>query len=501
MIGTFWAGLTRLGGPLLAELDWLYRDDDAAAARLRALHLNYVNRLTPLLVAVSLANASLLLYVMGVSAGWLPTVCWTLSYIAWAALVMRGWWMRHRHGRETASPRAVWRVTHGAVFIALLWGSAALMWFPMGNSEQRFLVGMVVLGCLSGGVFALATALPAAWAYLAIMTLSSMVGLAMAQLHYMWIVMFLLLIFGGSQAWMALEIARIFTARVRSETMARERQADLEEAREQLISSEKMAALGALVAGVAHEVNTPLGISITAASAVREALEGMRDDYQAQRMTRESFEQALDQSTEGLDMLDTNLLRASRLIKDFKQTAVHQTSERLCDFDVMETLRALLASLHPVTRRVPVRPMLGGPRKLPARGYPGALMQVLTNLIMNSVNHAFREVDTPSIVIDVREGEQEWELVYSDNGVGVPYEHQARIFEPFFTTRRGRGGTGLGLNIVYTVVTQRMGGQLTFWSQPGKGVRLHLHLPRRIMTERPDSQPNTHSQSGQSTGL
>lgn len=91
MIGTFWAGLSRLGGPLLAELDWLYRNDDAAAARLRALHLNYVNRLTPLLAAVSLANASLLLYVMGVSAGWLPTVCWTLSYIAWAALVMRGW--------------------------------------------------------------------------------------------------------------------------------------------------------------------------------------------------------------------------------------------------------------------------------------------------------------------------------------------------------------------------------------------------------------------------
>ena len=177
-------------------------------------------------------------------------------------------------------------------------------------------------------------------------------------------------------------------------------------------------------------------------------------------------------------LLDTNLLRASRLIKDFKQTAVHQTSERLCDFDVMETLRALLASLHPVTRRVPVRPMLGGPRKLPARGYPGALMQVLTNLIMNSVNHAFREVASPAIVIDVREGEYEWELVYSDNGVGVPLDVQPRIFEPFFTTRRGRGGTGLGLNIVYTVVTQRMGGQLAFWSRPGQGVRLHLRLPR-----------------------
>ena len=499
MSGTFWATLSKWGTPLLTDLDWLYRDDEAAA-RLRARHLNYINRLTPLLAGVNLANACLLVYVMGDSAPPALVWCWTSFCLAWSALALRGWWLRHRHEAHSVSPRAVWRVTQGAMAMAMLWGVAALACFPAGNSEQRFLVGMVVLGSLNGGVLALATVPPAAWAYLAIMTLSSAAAAVMAQSAYLWIELGLLLIYGGAQAWMALVIARIFTARVRSENMARERQADLEVARDQLISSEKMAALGALVAGVSHEVNTPLGISITAASAVREGLVGMRADYQAQRMTRESFEQALDQSMEGLDMLDTNLLRASRLIKDFKQTAVHQTSERLCDFDVMETLRALLASLHPVTRRVPVRPMLGGPRKLPARGYPGALMQVLTNLIMNSVNHAFRKVAAPAIVIDVREGEHEWELVYSDNGVGVPHEYQARIFEPFFTTRRGRGGTGLGLNIVYTVVTQRMGGQLSFWSRPGEGVRLHLRLPRRLTSERPDSQPNTHSHPGQTTG-
>lgn len=500
MTGALSAWVSRLQARLRTDLDWLTREDEAAA-RLRARHLNYVNRLTPLLVGVSMANATLLVYVMRFSAGALPVVCWVLFYVAWAVLAMRGWWKRHRHEAQTASSRAVRRVTQGAMAIALLWGVAALMWFPIGNSEQRFLVGMVVLGCLNGGVLALATVPTAAWAYLCVLTLCCMAAALMARLEFIGIELTLLLTYSGAQAWMALVIARVFSARVRSETMARERQADLEVARDQLISSEKMAALGALVAGVAHEVNTPLGISITAASAVREGLVGMREDYQAQRMTRESFEQALDQAMEGLDMLDTNLMRASRLIKDFKQTAVHQTSERLCDFDVMETLRALLASLHPVTRRVPVRPMLGGPRKLPARGYPGALMQVLTNLIMNSVNHAFREVASPAIVIDVREGEHEWELVYSDNGVGVPHEYQARIFEPFFTTRRGRGGTGLGLNIVYTVVTQRMGGQLTFWSRPGQGVRLHLRLPRRLTSERPDSQPQTQSHPGTTTGL
>ena len=493
--------MRRLGGwvaqplaRLRADLDWVHSDGEAAG-RLRARHLNYVNRLTPVRVVVNLANAGLLALVMRDSAGTWFGSGWLLLTLVWSALAVHGWWVRHRHEMPTASPRAVRRVTLGAAALAALWALAALVWFPVGNSEQRFLVGMVVLGSLNGGVLALATVPPAAWAYLLVMTLASMASVVLGRLDYLIVMGALLLIYGGAQAWMALVIARIFNARLRSEHTARERQADLEVARDQLISSEKMAALGGLVAGVSHEVNTPLGVSITAASAVREGLVAMRADYQAQRLTREGFEHALEQAMEGLDMLDTNLLRASRLIKDFKQTAVHQTSERLCDYDVMETLRALLASLHPVTRRVPVRPMLGGPRRLPARGYPGALMQVLTNLIMNSVNHAFDDVPAPAIAIDVREGEHEWELIYSDNGVGVPMALQPRIFEPFFTTRRGRGGTGLGLNIVYTVVTQRMGGQLAFWSRPGQGVRLHLRLPRRLSAELPDSQPHSTSRT------
>lgn len=492
MTGTFTGFLSHQLARLRADLDWLHRDDEASA-RLRARHLNYVNRLTPVLAVVNLATASLLASVMRDSAEPWFLWGWLLLSLLWSVLAVRGWWTRRRHDVDMASARAVRRVTQGAMVMATVWALAALVWFPVGTSEQRFLVGMVVLGSLNGGVLALATVPPAAWAYLLIMTLASIAAVIMSQLGFALILVALLLIYSGAQAWMALVIARIFSARVRSEHMAREHQAHLDVARDQLISSEKMAALGGLVAGVSHEVNTPLGVSITAASAVREGLVAMRTDYQSQRMTRESFEQALALSMEGLDMLDTNLLRASRLIKDFKQTAVHQTSERLCEYDVMETLRALLASLHPVTRRVPVRPMLGGPRKLPARGYPGALMQVLTNLIMNSVSHAFRDVASPAIVIDVREGEHVWDLVYSDNGVGVPLELQSRIFEPFFTTRRGRGGTGLGLNIVYTVVTQRMGGHLDFWSRPGEGVRLHLKLPRYLTAERPDSQPQTQS--------
>lgn len=488
MIADGWVRVVARFSRLRAELDWLNRSDDMAA-RLRARHLRYINLLTPVLMVANMANASLLSLAMRGNASDQVLLAWWSLNLLWSVLALQAWWRRHRRETDSASIRAVRRVKRGAVAMALMWAFAAVFFFPAGNSEQRFLVCMVVLGTLNGGVLAMAAVPSAAWSYLVILTLSALAAVFLGEVAHPTISVSLLMSYGVAQAWMALSIARIMGAHVRSEQMARERQAQLEVAREQLISSEKMAALGALVAGVSHEVNTPLGVSITAASAVREGLQALRNDYQAQRLTREAFEQALDHAMEGLDMLDTNLSRASRLVKDFKQTAVHQTSERLCDFDVMETLRSLLASLHPVTRRVPVRPMLGGPRRLPVRGYPGALMQVMTNLITNSVNHAFRDVDAPGIVIDVREGEEEWELVYSDNGVGVPYDIQPRIFEPFFTTRRGRGGTGLGLNIVYTVVSQRMGGQLSFWSRPGEGVRLHLRLPRRLTSERPDSQP------------
>lgn len=489
MIGRLGAWVSTHLSRLRAELDWLFAGDHMSA-QLRARHLSYVNRLTPVLMVANLSNGSLLALVMrGSIDAWVLWGWWLLNAL-WSLFAFGAWWSRHRRPAESASVRAVHRVKRGAMAMALVWALAAVAFFPAGSSEQRFLVCMVVLGTLNGGVLAMAAVPPAAWSYLVIITLSALSSVFLADIAHPRISVALLLVYGGAQAWMALSIARVLGANVRSEQMARERQAQLEVAREQLISSEKMAALGALVAGVSHEVNTPLGVSITASSAVREGLVALRADYQAQRLTREGFEQALEQAMEGMDMLDTNLLRASRLVKDFKQTAVHQTSERLCDFDVMETLRSLLASLHPVTRRVPVRPMLGGPRKLPARGYPGALMQVMTNLVTNSVNHAFRGVSSPAIVIDVREDEHEWELVYSDNGAGVPYELQPRIFEPFFTTRRGRGGTGLGLSIVYTVVTQRMGGQLTFWSRPGEGVRLHLRLPRHLTSERPDSQPH-----------
>ncbi|MFC7410100.1 sensor histidine kinase [Hydrogenophaga atypica] len=250
----------------------------------------------------------------------------------------------------------------------------------------------------------------------------------------------------------------------------------LQNARDQLINNERLASLGTLVAGVAHEVNTPLGIAVTAASVVSEALDSIRDHFQADSLTRETFSALMREAHEGQLIVVGNLSRAAKLVRDFKQAAANQADETLCEYDIAQTTRALIASLHPETKKIPVVPHFEGPVSLKGMGYPGVLMQVLTNLIMNSVRHAFEGVAKPLIAIELREAHGQVELIYRDNGMGVPAALHNRIFEPLFTTRRGRGGTGLGLNIVYNLVTQKMAGQLDFWSAPQRGVTFRLRF-------------------------
>jgi C4-dicarboxylate-specific signal transduction histidine kinase len=253
---------------------------------------------------------------------------------------------------------------------------------------------------------------------------------------------------------------------------------ELELARDHLLNSEKLASLGSLVAGVSHEVSTPLGVAVTACSAVADTLHGMQREYENKALSQDAFEQTMTQAIAGVGMLQNNLDRAAQLISSFKHTVVSQVDDNLSDFEVMDTVRTLLVSLQPVMRRVPVVPVLKGPAQLKVRSYPSALMQVLTNLMMNSALHAFEGVASPEIKIEVADEKDQWTLTYRDNGVGVAPDLHQRIFEPFFTTRRGRGGTGLGLNIVYTLVTQRLGGRLEFWSDSAAGLRFRLDLPK-----------------------
>lgn len=254
----------------------------------------------------------------------------------------------------------------------------------------------------------------------------------------------------------------------------------LQTAQAQLIESEKLAALGGLVAGVAHEVNTPLGIAVTAGSVLEECLDEMQKQFNEETLTAEGLQQHILTAQDSYQMLNSNINRATKLIADFKMTAVDQLSEKCCEFDVAEVLSALVTSLHPETKKIPVNLDLECPKNITMVSLPGVLTQVISNLIVNSVRHAFDGVNSPKIQINVRFDKEKILIEYQDNGVGIPVEIQPRIFEPFFTTKRGQGGSGLGLNIVYNLVTRKLLGRLEFYSKVGEGTTFKLILPDNL---------------------
>lgn len=253
-------------------------------------------------------------------------------------------------------------------------------------------------------------------------------------------------------------------------------------AQEQLVESEKLAALGSLVAGVAHEVNTPLGIAVTASSVVQDVTKTLNQAFENQTLTSTQFASLMKQANESIQMLEHNLTRATRLIRDFKQTAVDQVSEALTEFDVKQTLDALIASLHPETRKIPVTPQVVGDNNVRMHSLPGVITQIISNLVMNSINHAFEDTQSPEIIIEFETQDDHLYLCYQDNGCGIDPALHHRIFEPFYTTKRGRGGSGLGLNLVFNLVRQKLEGELQFESEPGKGAKFMFLIPLSLST-------------------
>ena len=252
----------------------------------------------------------------------------------------------------------------------------------------------------------------------------------------------------------------------------------LKRTQEQLIESEKLSALGGLVAGIAHEVNTPLGIAITSSSLIHESNTKLKAAFEAQSLTSEQFDNYVTQQAQAIELLMDNLNRASKLVQSFKQTAVNQVSEDCTDFEVTEVLQALLASLHPETHKAGVEPRLIVEPGLTMFSLSGALTQVFSHLILNSIHHAFEQQPNPRIDIDVRLEGDMVVFQFDDNGCGVEPELHKKIFEPFYTSRRARGGTGIGLNLVFNLVTQKLKGTLEFTSN--QGVSFTIRLPKRL---------------------
>jgi PAS domain S-box-containing protein len=254
---------------------------------------------------------------------------------------------------------------------------------------------------------------------------------------------------------------------------------NLRETQNSLIEAEKLAALGRLVAGVAHEVNNPVGISLTVASSLERKAAMFAAEVARGDLRRSSLNEFLETSRDASSQLVANLNRAAELIQSFKQVAADRNYSDQRTFDLGDLTEQVVMSLRPGLRKHHLTLNVDCQPNLMMNSYPGPYGQVLTNLFLNSVAHAFPDGRPGAVDIQVREsGKDSVEIIFSDNGCGMSLDVRRRAFDPFFTTRRDQGGTGLGLHIVYSIVTNRLGGRLDLDSVPGSGTRIQIVLPR-----------------------
>lgn len=266
-------------------------------------------------------------------------------------------------------------------------------------------------------------------------------------------------------------VALDITARKRAE-------AELRDAQASLIQAEKLASLAQLVAGVAHEVNTPIGVTLTAISHLGEEVGRIRTLFEENRIRRSDFQEFLDVAWESTRMIMSNVERATGLIQSFKQVASDQASGERRPFDLAAYVDEVLLSLRPRLRRTRVTVGVDIPAGLIVDGYPGAFAQVLSNLIINALVHAYDEGETGRILLSAREQPVGWiEMHYTDDGKGIPADIRPRIFEPFFTTKRGLGASGLGLSICANIMTGTMRGSIALEDGEGTGTRFVLRFP------------------------
>jgi len=265
-----------------------------------------------------------------------------------------------------------------------------------------------------------------------------------------------------------------------SKERAEQALAELRDTQKNLIQAEKLAALGGLVAGIAHEVNNPVGISLTVASSFARRCEIFATELRTPPLRRSSLDDFVATSRAAADQLVANLQRAGELIQSFKQVAVDRSHAERREFDLAEATDQIIASLRPVLKRKPLSLVVDVPQGISMNSYPGSYGQVLTNLFLNTVVHAFPDGRAGTLAVNARTvGADDVEITVADDGVGMAEEVRMRAFDPFFTTRRDHGGTGLGLHIIFNIVTQSLGGRLTMDSAPGRGTTFCFTIPRQ----------------------
>jgi PAS domain S-box-containing protein len=256
---------------------------------------------------------------------------------------------------------------------------------------------------------------------------------------------------------------------------------NLRETQNSLIEAEKLAALGRLVAGVAHEINNPVGTSLTVASSLERKIAMIAVEFAQGNLKRSSLKEFFEISREASSQLVSNLNHAAELIQSFKQVATDRNYSYQRIFDLGDLTEQVAMSLRPGLGKQNLTLNVGCQPHLTMNSYPGPYRQVLTNLFLNAVTHAFP--DDKGGVIDIRvlaSGNDHVEVVFSDDGCGMRSSVQRKAFDPFFTTRRNQGSTGLGLHIVYSIVTNCLAGRLNLDSRPGEGTKIRIILPREV---------------------
>jgi len=270
-------------------------------------------------------------------------------------------------------------------------------------------------------------------------------------------------------------------ARINTHLRLQELTRQLQQSHQELIQSEKMASLGRLVAGFAHELNTPLGVALSSASLLQRKMTDLNQLMEQDEVDEDDLLSVLDSIDKATNLNVSNLKRAANLVTSFKRTAIDQTSDQVRSFEVKQLIQDSITTLQSRFKKNEIDISVICPKDLKVKSLPGALEQILTNLLMNSLIHGFEEgKNAGSINIKAQLDDDNLHLEYSDNGKGIASENLAKIFEPFFTTHRAHGGSGLGMYICYNIVTTQLHGTFTCESKVGEGVVFKIDYPVEV---------------------
>jgi len=284
----------------------------------------------------------------------------------------------------------------------------------------------------------------------------------------------------------SIQLGRIIENKQASEALVERTQelsdalAHLKTTQSKLVESEKMASLGRLVAGVAHEINTPIGIGVTAASTLADRTTDTATAYDNKQLKGSALKAYFNMAQTSSNLVLNNLNRAAELIQSFKQVAVDQSHFSSRFFAVKKYIMDTLLSLKPLLKKTPHKITVNGDEQIEINSYPGAFSQIITNLVMNSVRHAYPKGETGNLCFELKLDSGRLMVKYNDDGCGIPPENLGKIFEPFFTTARAQGGTGLGLHIVFNLVTQKLNGTIRCESALGQGTTFFLEIPYEL---------------------